>query len=242
TLELKKRFWRSLIGVPFAGDEQPITDEVLNLNAGAYRLSPSWPGQSFMGVDQGNDIHVAICHPEGFKLVPHWFEVVDDFDKLTPLMKKHNVRYAVTDGVPNTHDAKKFCLKHKKRAAVQFFSGTELREGVTLKGVEKVEKILMPRMETLADLVDLIIGGIIPLPALAAGPEINEVRKHLKRLVLEKVVAANGVITQRFKPNAGDHYAMALNNAKQAWYQHQKKNPYGSGLMPVFGEMNVTSH
>jgi hypothetical protein len=234
--DMKKRFWRSLLGVAYGGDDQPITEELLNQVQGDHALVPGWTGISFMGIDQGDNLHLSIAHPlpMGYGLVFHWFEIIDDFDDLNKFMRKHNVAYAVIDAMPNKHPAKKFVLKHKKKASIQYFKGQE-KEGEEEKGGKKVDKIHVDRTESLDDMVDCFKASIMIIPGIAAGKVILIVRKHLKKLVKEKVVRASGIVELVYKTNVENHFAMSMNNAWIAYNIWLRKRPYASGLLPAGG-------
>lgn len=240
--EDKENFWRGKIGLPYAGSNQPLTDAVINKLQGDHSLRPSWPGWSYMGVDNGNKWHWAVAHQQGYRLIFHDFGTVDDAQKLDSIMRKHNVRYCLIDMEPNTHDSKKFVLRHKKRAAVQDFQGKEVKKKETEKEGEKVDKIDLPRTESLDETIDCILGGIIVLPGISAGPEIKEVRKHLKKLIKEKIKNSEGKETYRYLRSVDNHYGMAINNCLHAWYQIQQKITHGSGVMPVGGKIGQTTH
>jgi hypothetical protein len=242
-LDLLKYFWRSLIGLAYAGDDQPLTDKIFNEMAGVHPLRPAFAGRSVMGVDQGEKLHVAIAHPQGYRLLYHWFEELDDFNQLYPLMKIHNVRMCYIDYKPNTHEAKKFALKFKKRVAVVDFTGEEIQEKETEKKGQKLPKINLPRTESLDEYSDCIKGGIAVLPPKSAGKVIVVVRKHHKKLIKERVKNAAGIDVYRYKHRVDNHYGMAGNYALQAWYHIQNKMTHGSGVLPVSGRLgNVTIH
>lgn len=236
TMALKKRFWRALLGLPFAGDEQPLNDSIFNRWAGAHGFSPSFAGRSFMGVDQGEKLHVSILHPSGYRYLYHYFAELDDFEELDPLMKKHNVRFCIIDYKPNTHEAKKFAIRHKNRVAVQDFQGDDMiQEKITKKGREEIRKLNMPRTDVLDDFVEHLVGGVAVLPGLGAHPIIKEVRKQLKKLIRIKATDAKGREVYKYKAKVSNHFGMSSMLALQALYAVQNRAVVGSGIGPVGG-------
>jgi hypothetical protein len=242
TQEKKEQFWRGIIGLAFAGANQPLTDSIFNQVQGTHRLRPSWAGISYMGVDNGTKWHYAVAHQQGYRLLFHDFGEVDDASKLDAVMRKHNVRFCLVDMEPNVHDSKKFALRHLKRVAVQDFQGNETREKKTEKEGKEVKKINLPRTESLDETIDCIQGGIIVLPDLADGDIIKIVRNHLKKLIKQKVKNNEGKESFKYLRGVENHYGMAINNCLHAWYQVQQKITRGSGVLPYGRPLNVANH
>jgi len=235
----KEKFWRAKIGLPYAGMGQPLTEGLLKKLAGSHPIRPSFPGMSYMGVDNGNKFHWVAGHPEGYKLLAHDFGAVDDIEELDPIMRKHNVRYCLIDMKPNVHDAKKFALKHKKRVAVQNFHGEELKQKTTEKAGQMVEMINLPRTESLDELIDAVIGSVFILPGDTA-PIIKEVRNHFKKLIKERVKDSEGREKFRYLRGVENHYGMAANNCYQAWRLFQPHINRSYGVFPVGGRIETT--
>ena len=59
TTPQKLRVYNSILGFPYAGDLQPITDKVLDICERNYGFK-SKGNYTFMGVDQGDVLHITI--------------------------------------------------------------------------------------------------------------------------------------------------------------------------------------
>ncbi len=234
----KKYFWRSLVGIAWGGDEQPLTDEILNEKAGDYNLSPTWPGICFAGIDNSDIKHLTIGHVEGFKLVFHFFGEFDSIEEIYKYFTTNNIKKCGIDALPNKDTAKKLALKFKKRVFIQYFKQNQ-KEGEELAKLEKVEVLQVNRTDSLGDLIDGLKTGVLVIPGEKAGTVMKEVRKHLKMLIKEKVTNSDGITEYKYKTNVPNHYAMAMNSANQAWMLFQLNMPTVISTVPVGGHISV---
>lgn len=211
----KKRFWTGKIGVPYAGSALQITDAVLTLNQGEHLLSPFHPGPSFMGVDQGDTLHIVIAHMEGDQLVPHWFETTDNFERLDKLMDLHQVWCAVCDAMPNKHSAKDFAKRNKGYVYIAYYHDGEMTLGKEEKQGEEIPKVTVGRDESIDETIEGLFDQTIILSKRTSGDVMEDVWVQLKNLVKEKKEKANGGEKQSYMRN-NNHYGMALNYCRIA--------------------------
>jgi len=237
-IEDKKYLWRSLVGVAFGGDEQPLTDEIFNAQAQDIPLSPGWPGLCFAGIDNSDKKHVAIAHQEGFKLVFHWFEETDSIEEVFKFFKLHNIKKAIIDAMPNKDSAKKLAKRFKGRVLIQYFKDRQ-KESDELAGLETIPVYEVNRTDSLDDLIDAIKSGQVVIPSRKAGIVIDIVRKHLMKLIKEKETNAAGQEVKRYKGKVENHFAMAMNSAYQAWTLFQLNMPTVISTTPVGGHISV---
>jgi hypothetical protein len=235
-----EHFWRALMGLPYAGKMQQLTEGILKKMAGDHHMSPAWPGWSFAGIDTGKKIHVSIAHPMGFRLIYHWFEELDDFDQLDGIMRKHNVRFAYIDRAPESHGAKKFAKKYKERVAVQDFdTDKDIRIGKTIKGWDEIERVSLPRTESIDEYIESVISGICVLPALIAHAVMKDVYKHNQKLLKVKVTDKRDRVKYEYKHGVDNHYGIAAMLALFAAYRFWMKASPGSGALPAGGKIPV---
>lgn len=211
----KKRFWTGDIGVPYAGGAFQLTDQILTLNQGSHGLQPFFDGFSFMGVDQGDTLHVAILHYEGNDLVCHWLMETDSFDTLNKLMDRHNVQCAVVDALPNKHSSKGFAKNFMPKVYICYYHEGELTIGDEEKDGEMIPKVTIGRDESLDDTIEKLIDGTLILPARNSGEVMETVWTHGKNMVKVETEGRYGP-KKSYKKKNTDHYIMALNYARIA--------------------------
>jgi hypothetical protein len=226
----KKRFWTGKIGVPWAGKGEQITDAILTQNQGDHPFHSLY-NCSFMGVDQGDLLHIAIGHLEGEDIVIHYFEETDDFGRLDKLMINHNVWCCVIDLKPNTHDAKKFAIRNEGFAWVADYIDGEEKIGKAEKDGKEVPKIMVSRDESLDETVEAIIDRTIILPRETAADIMDTVRIHLKNLRKEKKESPNGKERQCYI-RGENHFGMAINYMRIATTL-QNVMPTGLEVLPA---------
>jgi hypothetical protein len=241
----KKRVYQSVAGLPFAGAMEPITDQVLNNVHGAHDMIP-FAGHSYLGFDQGDNIHIVIGHTEGELLVVHWIETTRKFSRVHELMSLHNVWCAVGDALPNKHSSKDWAFEFKGYAYIQYFlkeeSGT-IKRGEEYKDEEgdeekKVLTVSVNRTESLDTTVEGFQKAKIILPRRYCSPEMEVYREHLKNLQKEETINKKGQKKVQYKFGVPNHYGMATNSMRIASKLLVVK-PFGLQLYAAGGSFYV---
>jgi hypothetical protein len=227
----KRRFFCGDVGVPYASDATIITDQILIMNQGSHGLQNYCEFPSFMGIDQGNTLHISIAHYEGHELAFHYYKQTESFKTLYKLIDKHFVQCAVIDAGPNAHPAKDFAEEFLGKVYLCYYTkniaekiGKLERNGVTIPMVTN------NRDETLDALVDGVINGTVRLPRQNAGEVMDTVYTHLKNLVKVEKQGAYGPRKSYLRGN--DHFGHSMNYTLMA-AGLPSTVVYGLPLLPV---------
>lgn len=115
-------FYNLKIGVAYVEAENRLSvQEVLTL-CGNEGIASQNKGPSFMGVDQGKDLHVAISRKDwGREKVIH-IGIYKDWEELSDLMKRFKVSRCVVDGMPEIRNARAFANNHKGKVFLNFYN------------------------------------------------------------------------------------------------------------------------
>ncbi len=234
------RFTVSVLGFPYGGGNARVDEKLLDFIEGDHGFSYRETG-AYMGVDQGDQLHIAIGIISGsfFKWVH--FEETDDWNKLDELMIRFGVSYAVVDAMPNKWPAKQFCSRFPKQASIQYFQGKELKKGTELlSGTLEIPSVSVDRTSSLDSMIDRMEQGLVMLPNrkecrgtnLAA---LERSRYHCKQLIAKEEMTNSGVMRRVFIGGQGieNHFAMAMNSSLIAAYELG----YGAAapmIVPVF--------
>lgn len=217
------RFYNSLLGFAYAGDRQPLTEEILDRCEGDWGLRvPPENSAVYMGVDVGDLLHVAIGHSIDLERIStDYLEVTSDWARLYWLMEHMGVNVCVIDALPYKNSAKKFARKFRKKVYIQYFKEMALKTREEGEGMDAVPVVLTDRTESLDETVDMLKRGDILIPAMSKcfGKDLETLetfRKHLKMLVKDEVESARGEKKFVYKRNVENHFGMALNSMRIA--------------------------
>lgn len=215
----------SIIGFPYAGDRQPITDEVLDKAEGDQGFAEG-AVDGYMGVDQGDLLHVAIGVPARDGLRVAHLEVTDDWGRLLELARNFGVRVMAIDALPNKHDAKGICkaleaLPGSRKGFIQYFRDTPIKREEEGEGARAVKKVTVDRTESLDETTRALQEQDILLPAMAKlSPQqlrtYEIFRAQCKMLVKDLEESASGVTRWVYKSKVPNHFGMALNSMRIA--------------------------
>jgi len=240
---LMARFTISILGYPFAGGMARITEELLEFCEGAYKPQLKGTG-AFMGIDQGDKLHVAVGVWSGriFKFI--WFEELDNWDKLDLLMERYGVRYVVIDAQPNKQPAKTFAARHPGRVSIQYFGSKEMKEGTELhENKWEIPTVVVDRTESIDAMIDRMEMGQIQIPSRRGlegeiAFQLENVRRHLKKLVAKHEENNDGILKRVYLRGRSieNHYGMAANNCTLAAFEMGKQGA-GPMVMPIFKKM-----
>lgn len=237
------RFTISILGSPFAGGMARVTDELLDFCEGDYKPAFEETG-AFMGIDQGDTLHICVGAWSGrlFRFV--WFETTDDWGRLDVLMSRFGVTHCVIDAQPNKNSAKAFAAKYPNRVSIQYFGGRELKTNVELhENKYEIPTVMVDRTESIDAMVDRMEMGQVQIPSrrLTDGQalrSIEDARRHFKQLVAKHDEKADGLMKRVYLRgrNIENHYAMAANNACLAAFEMGLPSA-GPMVVPIFTKM-----
>lgn len=238
----RAQFRRSVLALPDSGNMQPVSSEVLKRVEAAsdYNFTDYSTRCTGVGIDMGDQAHVAIAEPyeDGIRLLSFWEVDVEDLEALIEqIEEKYHVDCLIIDAMPYKTESKKVVRRLKKATGyIQYFSGSELKEGTEGEDEKKVKKITVDRDESLDETTDLF--ACTPPLALLPKPRntdeeklINTVKSHLKKLVKEEIGEGEDKKI-RYKKNVPNHFGMAINSARMA-IEFVKK---GTGNGTVFDD------
>jgi hypothetical protein len=224
----RARFRRSVLSLPDSGNMQPVSPEVLRRleAASGYYFADYSEETTGIGIDMGDKAHVAVVAPYkdgGIRPLAFWEVEVEDLDELVARIEiEYNAGGLVIDAMPYKTESKKIVRNLKKATGyIQYFKGTELKEGTEGEDDRMVRKVTVERDESLDETTDLFAVepplALLPKPRTIQEEEIIKmVKSHLLKLVKEEIVGEGGEKQIRYKKNVDNHFGMALNSARIA--------------------------
>lgn len=235
------RLRRSALGIADSGNMQPITSKVLEIveKAGDYYFQDFSEEICGIGIDMGDRAHVAVIAPfgnEGFRVIAAFHVDVEDLlGQIMAWEEAYNCRALVIDAMPYKTESKRVVrILRKAVGYIQYFK-TNYRETTEGEDDREVRVIQVDRDESLDDTTCLF--ALNPPQALIFRPRntleektLDEFKRHLKKLVKEETVGANGQKVISYKKNTENHFGMALNSARLAL---QLATGTGGGLGPL---------
>jgi hypothetical protein len=240
---LLSRFRCSVLALPDGGDLQPLDARALAAARGDHSPAQGPPPHGvarFVGVDCGDAAHLAVAErvfgASGWRFV--YFEEVDSdhlAERIEALWESLGFTALVVDAKPLRAEARRLAYAHPEAVWLQDFgaAGTpEKTEWAEHQG-RRFQRVVVPREDSLADLIDGLLNGSLLLPRQDAGSPrvLEQVDLHLTNLRQEKVVDARGNTVNRFTRGAANHFAMAMNSALVAARCHGE----GAGTVETTG-------
>ncbi|HWP96421.1 MAG TPA: phage terminase large subunit family protein [Syntrophomonadaceae bacterium] len=220
------RFRRSVLAIADSGDMQPIGSKVLEIVEAAsdYYFQDTSDVPCGIGIDMGDLAHIAVLAPfeEGFRIIAAWHVDVEILLEMIPgLEAAYNAGCLIIDAMPYKTESKRVVrVLDKATGFIQYFKGTykETTEGEDEKEVRVIQ---VDRDESLDETTSLF--GTNPPQALLFKPRtveeektLDEIKRHLKKLVKEEGVGADGQKRLSYKKNVENHFGMAINSARLA--------------------------
>lgn len=223
----------SIVGLSYAGDRQPVNDEVLTKASGDWQcgppavldaLVPAAARRSALriaGIDPGDVIHavaaeVLPAHVEGplagaaLVFDVKAFDGDDPWDDLAAWLRNRGITFFVIDAAPYTHNSKALCRAEGLNGAMCRFSGTDLVVDFDEKQHPfPVRVVKCDRTDAIDEMADALVAKELLLPS-ARLDVMGEVKKHCKALV--KDLQTTGALAGRYtyKRNVTNHYGLAL--------------------------------
>jgi hypothetical protein len=229
--DAKENFYNSILGLPFAGDKQPLSVEVVNKASGDWPLGlrgflsrlPEDARPLILGAaDIGDVIHAGLFVFFQDKLHLVELQRLTDrrgadgtvdlaWDQLYRLFA--SCHFAVIDGRPDHSQALKLGRAMGRRLALAYFKGEQFVLGAEDDGTGQLVTIVtQERTTAIDDMADLVKHGDLRLP----NPKLDEMgllRRHCAKLV------------KKPNPNTGrdeyckqveNHYGLMLTYAEMA--------------------------
>ncbi len=213
-----KNFTNLRLGVPYSPTTGNISRHAILENCFNSGHNSVLGGSGhFMGVDQGNDIHVSIGRVNGDDLEIVHLEVIPfdiGFDRVGKLIERYGVTLCVMDGLPNRHSATQVMKEFRTgRVELAYFSpiGQIVREEKTR------DKVLIDKTDSYDALSDRISDGRLQFYGTRSvrDESVNAAIYHLsnmRRDELEQRTQLGGMRIQSIWTNTGpDHYADSIN-------------------------------
>ncbi|WP_051775584.1 phage terminase large subunit family protein [Paenibacillus tyrfis] len=220
-------FRRSALAIPDSGNLQPVGPDVLRRieDISDFYFTDYSHEMTAVGIDMGDKAHVAVVAPyrdEGIRLLNFWEIDVEDLLELVLHIERHfNIGALVIDAMPYKTKSKEVVRSLTKCLGyIQYFKGTEIKEGTEGEGEREVNVVTVDRDESLDETTDLFASN----PPLALLPKprdekeeqiIKQVKTHLLKLTKEET-EVNGEKRIGYKKKVPNHFGMAINSARIA--------------------------
>lgn len=220
------RVRRSALGIADSGNMQPIGSKTLEIVEAAsdYYFQDSSDVPCGVGIDMGDQAHVVVAAPmgEGFRIIAAWHVDVESLLEMIPLLEEaYNVGCLIIDAMPYKTESKRVVRALENAVGfIQYFKANykETTEGTDEKEVRVIQ---VDRDESLDETTSLF--AVNPPQALLFKPRnteeektLDEIKRHLKKLVKEEGVGADGQKRISYKKNVENHFGMAINSARLA--------------------------
>jgi len=206
-----RRFMISVVGVPFAGELQPITDELINAHCGEWGLSATGQGTiptglPFAGIDQGDMIHLAIGRLSDGVMRVVQLEATTSWEAIEQRLRAHGVSMFIVDAMPYKTEAKRL-IKALKSGAMLYSNAQRTTYGLEDKETDPVHTVNVDRTEYMDRVSHALGAGTLWLPKRFL-PETQTAREHLKRFIRER--RDDGSFA--YRRNVENHFGMAIAN------------------------------
>jgi hypothetical protein len=217
TTRYPDRFYNLKIGIPWADLERRLDImSVLNL-CGEATMRERVEGESrcVMGVDTGRELHAVLLwcdeKDESRQHLIH-LAVCHDFSGLDDLMVRFKVQRCVIDGLPETHETRKFTLRHLGHVYMNYFN--EHQRGSTLWDYRTM-MVQVNRTEALDASRDAVRRQRVVLPRQT--PIVVEFAQHMAAdaKILDED-EETGAQRFRYIRTGPDHFSLAFTYAWMA--------------------------
>lgn len=110
------------LGQAHESGESVLTEKLIKSRVGDVR---NQVGRVFMGVDQGDWLHIEIRAVYGDRMAIIHLETTDRFERINELIEQYHPTITVLDALPNKHSAKQIRDAHKGQVYLAYYSNTE---------------------------------------------------------------------------------------------------------------------
>jgi hypothetical protein len=212
-------FYNLKIGIAYVEAQNRLSVQQVLDCCGDKGIASSSDAGTFMGVDQGNNLHVVIGkhHPKRAGEVIHIGEYIGNKEKdgsgwkqLDELMTRFKVMRCVVDGLPETKHAREFAERFNGRVFLIF---SNVFQKGSYRWDEKTRMVTANITETLDASHRLIADCDIVLPSKSSDT-VQEFARHCNR-VAKRLEEDEDTHSQRYvyyrKLGGPDHWRMAFN-------------------------------
>jgi len=219
-------FHNHRLGKPYIEAENRLQKEEIYACCRSDLTFPGKANRGSMGVDVGKrEMHVYITAPhESGKRRTVFIGTVqvslnpkeEDFANLVPLMNRFDVHTCVIDAQPETHAARKFARRFKRRVYLCYYSDSQKDDLTwTDSDVDGVGRVTANRTESLDATFRQLRRQELLLPRRDG--MIEEFALHCYNLVrVKELHPTSGEIKYRYKAVGDDHKAHARNYCRMA--------------------------
>lgn len=187
-------------------------------------------GNRYMGIEQGDVLHVVVCEDVEGALFPIGLCVTDDWAEPVRMYQRYGASALCSDAMPEKSEAKRLARSVSQGYICYYPHGAELKLGTETDSRGEVKKITTDRTDSLDETVRGLSDGGIILPCLAHATDedvslVETFYEHLKKLKCRMVEGAGGVMRREYLKNVENHFGMALNYARLAHWAHTLNRP-----------------
>lgn len=234
-----ENFSVSYLGFPYSGAGARITDEILSNCQGTHGFCDSGSG-CFLGVDQGDKLHIVVGQLIDDKLHVIYCEETEHWQRIPQLIDRYNVSLAVLDSMPNKLPAKEIAGEYGNRVYIQYFQRDFRVNTEPHLGKYLVNTVNVNRTESLDSTVDALETQkiILPNPYKVKSQYLPIYEKLLKQLKeLKSVIKTDNRGNSKKEyiggRNVANHFGMALNSMRIAALELGGRAPTTT-VMPQF--------
>lgn len=198
-------FTISVLGLPHAGDRQPLTEsDLYNACDPERRLDWNSIGTHVAGIDCGDNYHITVGQIMGSNVQIVWIEQTDNPERIASILEHYNATFIV-DAMPYKPVSKALCRKRGRMGAILYSNVQATSYAIEDEDTEPVKVVKVNRTEMIDNLVDAILGNYLSLPTATAN-QTRELIEHCKRLIRDR--DTDGRWT--YRKGVENHYGMAL--------------------------------
>ena len=230
----KKNFYNLRLGIAFSSSVGSFTKELLQKKCFDSHHNPEivpLTGDTyFMGVDQGNDIHLVIGRLDGkIRRVIYGEKILfgsgDWAGKIIQLIRLFHVRFCVVDATPNTHDARRIWKEFFQEDRVALCHYSEIEEPI--RRDREDGKVHVSKTEMFDGLRAEVGDGAWKIwGRFEADDTTNKMVEHLANLRRDEREDLRG-ITKGIWVNVGpDHFGHAMNYLRIAMMLGASSNQF----------------
>lgn len=192
------------------GKEYEDATEVITRNTVLSKVVPATvdTGPVFMGVDQGNTLHVVVCKMVGNRRRYIHFGTYNSFVDIARLIDAYKPRICVIDGLPNTHNARTLSSKFINVYCCFYGGKKKLHREAWQTELERQE-VLVPRTDALDNAVykwnsgEVVVEDSIPRSMIE---EFANQMTNAKRMIVE---TSDGEQKAKWESVGEDHFRHA---------------------------------
>jgi len=156
-----QQFWNSYLGLPYSGEGDKITYDVLAACSGNYKM-PATAKATVAGIDVGKVFHLVVSSLQSGKIRDEYIGTCPDVPDLLKKLKQYGVNRYIIDAGPELHTAKAIIKKHPGGFLCRY-NTSESPKG---QKIDLKERVITPnRTESIDKMVAAYMDKLIMIPA-----------------------------------------------------------------------------